>query len=330
MVEPNPFQTILETAGGYVLPRCLHVVADLGVADALDDTPRTAAELAAAVGAHPDALGRILHLLAAHGIFAIEGDTFRHTPPSRLLRSDHPQSMRAFVRMFGAESWWRMYGALAQTARTGMPAAHTVFPAGYWTYLAQHPEEGAVFNAAMTALSHGMVAGVLAAYDFSGFGRVGDIGGGRGHLLRAVLDAVPMATGVLFDVPQVIAEAEEMASARLTLQTGDFFQDALPVCDAYLLKEVIHDWDDERAVAILQAIRRAAPDHAKLLVIEVMMPDDPGPHFAKVADVHMMTLFGGRQRTRQEYAALLCRAGFSLPRQIDTAADYAILEALPA
>ena len=179
----------------------------------------------------------------------------------------------------------------------------------------------------MAAKAHGQVAGVLAAYDFSGFGLIGDIGGGRGHLLRAVLDAAPDANGVLFDLPHVIAEAAGMASERLTLQAGDFFKDALPVCDAYLLMEVIHDWGDEEAVAILRAIRRAAPPHATLLLIEQIVPDDPGPDWSKMLDIHMLALLGGRQRTRREYEALLDRAGFSLRREIDTGAGISILEA---
>jgi O-methyltransferase domain len=181
----------------------------------------------------------------------------------------------------------------------------------------------------MAGKAHGQVAGVVAAYDFSGFGRVGDIGGGRGHLLQAVLGAVPAATGVLFDLPHVIAEAADLVSERLTLQAGDFFKDALPICDAYLLMEIIHDWGDQEAIAILQAIRRAAPSHAKLLLMEQMVPDDPGPHWSKMVDIHMLTLVGGRQRTHQEYAALLGQADFALEREIDTGADISLLEAVP-
>jgi len=203
MSELNPFATLQQIAGGYCVPRCLHIVADVGVADVLDEKPQTAAELAAAVGAHPDALGRALRLLAAHGVFEVQGDTFRHSPASRLLRSDHPQSMRAFARMIGRPIMWATYGALEHTLRTGHSAAEKVLPQGFWAYYAEHPEEAAIFNAAMAAKAHGQAAGVIASYDFSGFGRVGDIGGGRGHLLHAVLDAVPNAQGVLFDLDMV-------------------------------------------------------------------------------------------------------------------------------
>jgi hypothetical protein len=314
-------------AGGYCLPRCLHVIADLGVADALGETPRPAAELAASVGAHSEALGRVLRLLAAHGVFEMQGETFRHSPASRLLRTDHPQSMRAFARMFGLPINWATFEALEHSVRTGRPAASEVFPEGFWAYFAQHPEEGRVFNAAMGAKAQGAVAGILASYDFSGFGRIGDIGGGSGHLLRAILDASPNAEGVLFDLPHVIEEAAGVASERLTPQAGDFFQDVLPSCDAYLLMEIIHDWGDEESLAILQAVRRAAPPHAKLLLIETIVPGDPGPDWSKMLDIHMLALLGGRQRTRQEYEALLIRSGFVLRREIDTRAGISILEA---
>ncbi|CAN5335630.1 methyltransferase [soil metagenome] len=330
VIETNPFATLQQMAGGYCLPRCLHVVADLGVADALDETPRTATDLAASVDAHPEALGRVLRLLAAHGVFEMQDETFRHSPASRLLRTDHPRSMRAFAQMFGLPIFWATFEGLEHSVRTGLPAAETAFPEGFWAYLAQHPEAGRVFNAAMGAKAYGAVAGILAAYDFSGFGLIGDIGGGSGHLLHAVLDAAPNAKGVLFELPHVIEEAAGVASERLTLQAGDFFRDALPTCDAYLLMEIIHDWADEEAVAILKAIRRAAPPHAKLLLIETIVPDDPGPDWSKMLDIHMLTLLGGRQRTRQEYEALLAHSGFLLQREIDTRAGISILEALTA
>lgn len=329
MSETNPVHTLLQIAGGYCLPRCLHVVADLGVADALDETPQTAVALAAVIGVDADALGRVLRLLAAHDVFAVQGDTFCHTAASRLLRTDHPHSLRSFARMFGLPSWWAIYGALDQAVRTGLPSTEKVLSSGFYGYFAKHPEESAIFNAAMAAKARDHVTGILAAYDFAAFQMIGDIGGGRGHLLRAVLDVAPHAQGVLFDLPHVVAEAAHLASPRLTIQAGDFFKGSLPVCDAYLVMEVIHAWGDREALAILQAIRRVAPVNAKLLIIEQLIPDDPGPHWAKMLDIHMLTLLGGLQRTRQQYTALLEQAGFAFAREIDTGTDVAILEATP-
>jgi hypothetical protein len=237
--------------------------------------------------------------------------------------------LRAFARLVGAPAFWQVYAAFAHAVRTGQPAATQALPEGLFAYFAAHPEEAATFDAAMAAKAQGHVAGILAAYDFSSFQQIGDIGGGRGHLLRAVLDAAPAATGVLFDLPHVIAEAAAagVASNRLTLQAGDFFHEALPVCDAYLLMEVLHDWGDDEAVALLRAVRQATPTAATLLVLEQMLPADPGPAWVKTLDIHMLALLGGRQRTRDEYIALLAASGFALEREIATPAGISILEA---
>jgi hypothetical protein len=191
-------------------------------------------------------------------------------------------------------------------------------------------DEGGIFNAAMVGKAHGQIGAIVAAYDFSRFSLIGDIGGGHGHLLRAVLAATPTASGVLFDLPQVIEDAAGAASDRLTLQAGDFFADALPVCDAYLVMEVIHDWADEQSIAILRAIRTAAAPGARVLVIEQIIPDSAGPHWSKMLDIHMLALLGGRQRTRQEYETLFANAGLSFVREVDTGADISILEAVAA
>lgn len=325
-VEVAPFETLIQIAGGHSISRCLHVVADLGVADALDETPLTARELAEATGTNAGALGRVLRLLSAYGIFEARADKFAHTPASRLLRSDHPQSMRSFVRMIGLPVCWASYGALEHSLRTGLPASGKVAPGGLWNYFAENPEAGRIFNEAMTAKAQGEIAGVVRAYDFSGFGLIGDIGGGRGHLLQAVLAAAPKAKGVLFDLPHVIEQSSGAASERLRLQAGDFFKDDLPPCDVYLMMDIIHDWNDEDSDRILKNLRRAAPARAKLLLIEAIIPDDPSPSLAKMLDIHMLTLPGGRQRTRQEYAEMLAHVAFHFEREINIG-NFSILEA---
>jgi hypothetical protein len=330
MSEPNPFAILQEMAGGYCLPRCLHVVAELGVADVLGDEPQTAAALAAAVKADPDALGRVLRLLSAHGVFTSTRGGFAHSPASRLLQAKHPQSMRAFVRMFGLRSNWDILGALDHSVRTGQPSADQVLPDGFWGHLAQDPEASAIFSEAMIAKAQAHVPMIIAAYDWSRFERIGDIGGGLGHLLQAVLEAAPKASGVLFDLPQVLAPSTGLASARLALQPGDFFKDALPACDAYLLMEVIHDWADAESVAILKAIRKAARPRATLLLIEQIVPEGDGPHWTKLLDIHMMAFFAARQRTRQEYEGLLRQGGFAFRREIETNAGISLIEATVA
>ena len=326
-----PLETLRQIATGWVLPRSLQVVADLGVADALDDTPQPAAALAAATGAHPQALERTLRLLASYGVFETDpGGVVSHTPASRLLRTDHPQSMRSLVRMMGLPFVRGASEHFAHALRTGRPAAEVTAPAGVFPYLTEHPEEARICGEAMTGKSHAQVAGVLAAYDFSPFGVIGDIGGGRGHLLRAILERAPAARGVLFDQPHVIAEVAELASERLALAPGDFFTDALPACDAYVLMEVIHDWADAEASAILTAVRAAAPPHATLLLVEDIIPDAPGPHWARMLDIVMLAVTGGLQRTARQYQALLAGCGFRMERVIDTPTGISIVEARPA
>ena len=191
MIEPSPFETLRRIAAGYCLSRCLHVVANFSVADELDERPRSAAELAVSVGAEPEALGRVLRLLSAHGVFESCDGKFRHSPVSRMLRADHPQSMRDYVRMFGLPPFWATFEEMEHSVRTGLPASEKARSGGLWAYFAQHPEANAIFNATMVTKAQTQIAGVLAAYDFSGFKVIGDIGGGRGHLLSAVLERVP-------------------------------------------------------------------------------------------------------------------------------------------
>jgi len=325
----TPFEIVAEAGSAYVVSSCLSAVAELGIADALDDAPRAPQDLAAVTGTHAGALSRILRLLSSYGIFESRDGGYTHTPSSRLLRADHPQSMRSYVLMCAMPAFVNSFGALAHTLRTGQPAIEKICPGGMWDYMANHPAEARIFNAGMSDKAQGPIAGVLASYDFSRFGTIADIGGGRGHLLRAVLAAVPHAKGILFDQASVIEEAAGIASDRLKLQPGDFFKDALPASDAYLIMQVIHDWSDEDSKKILSGIRRAAPAHAKLLVIEAVIPDRPGPDWAKTVDLYMLALLRGGERTRDEYQKLLASAGFRLDRMIDVGQSSAILEALP-
>jgi hypothetical protein len=328
MAMPPPVEAIFQIAGGYLLTRSLHAAADLGIADEIGEQPAKIAALARATGTNADALARILRLLSAHGVFELAGDTVAHTPASRLLRSDHPQSMRSLARMLGMSVIWRVEERLVDSLKTGEPAAAKVLPNGFWAHFADHPDDARIFDEAMTGKAHGQVAGVLAAYDFSPFKTVADIGGGAGHLLSAILQRAPGINGILFDLPHVIEKARGLAPPRLTLQAGDFFKDALPVADCYLIMEVIHDWGDSESNAILSAIRRAAPPTAKLLVIEQIIPDTNEPDWSKALDVLMLTLLGGKQRTVGEYQRLLADARFRLEREIKTP-GISILEAVP-
>jgi hypothetical protein len=325
-----PHQILANMTTGWVAARAVQVVADLAVADALGDAPQAAAALAAATGSHPQALERVLRLLASHGVFAVDdAGMVSHTAASRVLRADHPQSFKAGARLWGLPFIRGSSEHFAHALRTGRPAVEAFAPAGLFPYLAEHPDEARAFGEAMASKAHAQVAGVLAAYDFAGFGLIGDIGGGHGHLVSAILDRAPGARGVLFDQPHVIAEVAGLTSDRLALVGGDFFRDALPVCDAYVLMEIIHDWGDAEAAAILRAVRAAAPPHAVLLLVEDIVPDGPGPSWARTLDVVMLAVTGGLQRTAREYDALLAGCGFRMERVLDTPTGISIVEARP-
>jgi hypothetical protein len=326
----NPADDLLRISMSHGLPRCLHAVAELGIADALGETPRSADELAKETGAHAGALARSLRVLSAEGIFEARDGMWAHTPASRLLRSDHPQSMRSFVRMIGLDVYWRGFEYFVDSLKTGQSAQEKVVPGGYWKYLSEHPEASRLFDEAMMGKAAGQIHGVVTSYDFSSFATIADIGGGRGHLLKAVLETAPRARGVLFDQPHVTAAAQAagMESERLRMHPGSFFTDALPSADCYLIMQVIHDWNDPEAARILAAIRKAAAPGAKLLLIECIIPPDSKPSWPKMLDLQMLVLLSGKERTENEYREMLRTAGFRLDRAIDIGMQTSILESV--
>jgi hypothetical protein len=323
--EQTPHELIWTLTNAYVPAACLHLVADLGVADRIDDEPIPVAELAATLDADPDALDRVLSLLAAYGIFERTAGGFGHTAASQLLRSDHEMSMRAFPRMNGLPVFSTVFANLDYSVRSGAPAVQTVEPGGLWAYLRDRPDEQRVFADAMSARGAGDIGAIIEAYDFRPFATIADIAGGSGHLLAAVLDSAPAARGALFELPDVAA-ALAVRHERLTATAGDFFSDPLPRADAYLLMEILHDWPDRECREILGAIRRAAEPGAKLLILEEILTDrgrDPDGH---TLDVIMLAITGGRERTIEELDVLFGAAGFSPGRVIDTASRLRIVE----
>jgi hypothetical protein len=230
------------------------------------------------------------------------------------------------VRMTGMPSFWNRFTELSIAARTGRPSVDW---RGLLAYFEQHPDEAEQFNAAMVAKSRAVVPAVADAYDFRRFAMIADIGGGRGHLLRAVLERAPRASGILFDLPQVVAETarREPLPPRIDLVAGDLFVDPLPAADAYLLMDLIHDWPDVDAARILAAVRAAAPGNARVLIIETLVPEAAGPHFGKTLDVIMLAVTGGRERTQSGYAELLAAADLRVERVIATRSEYSIVEA---
>jgi hypothetical protein len=326
MPEPQPHEIIWALSTAAVAGRCIQVVAALGVADHVGDEPVAIDALAESLGTHPDALDRVLRLLAAHGVFERGDGTYRHTPASRLLRTEEPRSMRAFPQMMGLPGLWGPLTELEHSVRTGAPSIEKIDPGGFWAYLQNRTDDARIFGQAMTAKANADIAAVLTVYDFSRFTTIADIGGGRGHLLHAVLDAARQSHGILFDLPRVI-ETLDFDHERLTPQPGDFFKDSLPAADAYVLMEVIHDWPDAECVAILRAIRRAAPAHAKVLIIECVINEERPDPRAHTLDIIMLTVPGGRERTPRQLGGLLEQAGFRLDKVIPTPGAISIVEA---
>ena len=319
-------EVVLGLCHGHVTARALQVVADLGVADLVEDCGRTELELAGALHADADALDRILRLLGAAGLFRRDqAGRWHNTEASTVLRSDHPSSLRDFVRMTGTPFHWESVGHLDHTVRTGAPGITRLDPAGWLHYLDAHPAEHEIFQQAMTSKAHDDIGAVLAVHDFSRYRTVVDVAGGRGHLVAAVLATYPTGTGVLFELPAVAAEA--LAADRLTVVAGDLFTDPLPAGDAYILMNVLHDWDNDRAVDVLTSVAKAGNPGATVLVVETVLPEGAGPHYAKTLDVVMLAITGGRERTAAEYRALLEASGLDLAAVVPTATPFSLIEA---
>jgi hypothetical protein len=323
----DPVTQIQLISGGYYLSRCLQIAAELGIADLIESEPVSAAQLATSTNSHPEALFRVLSLLCAHGVFERVGGNFRHNDLSRFIRTDHPASMRSFARMFGIPLVWKSAIRLDESVATGNSMGDDVTEGGFWRYFEDHPEDNAKFNSAMAAKAQVVVPLVVGAYDFESIPRIVDVGGGRGHLLNAIIKSTVRPKGVLFDQPHVVQEAAGISGDRLRLLGGDFFHDTLPEAEAYVLMEVIHDWNDTQAERILRTVRNAAPAGAKLLLVEAMMPEIPKPCWTTTLDVIMLNLLGGRQRSLPEYVSLLNKCGFDEVREIPVGAGHSIIHA---
>jgi hypothetical protein len=318
---------------GCLVSQLTYVAAKLGIADRLADGPKTAAQLAASVDAHPQSLYRVLRALAALGVFSEGPDgQFALTPLAGPLRRDAPDSLHAFALMWG-DTFWPACGSLLHCVRTGQTAFDHLHGMGAFEYMHQHPQAAEIFDEAMSNLTRVQAAAVVAAYDFSGVRTLVDVGGGKGTLLAAVLRANPGMRGVLYERPDVLPAArkaleDEGMLARCELKRGDFFTSVPEGGDAYALKDVIHDWDDERASSILANCARAMGRQARLLLIERGLPPRNVLGQGQMVDVVMLAVTGGRERTEPEYADLLSRAGLRLARVVPTASEAMVLEAV--
>jgi hypothetical protein len=306
----------------------------LGIADLLQSGPRGVDELARATGTHAPTLSRLLVALAGIGVLAETDGRFGLTPLGECLRTDGPDSVRAWAMNIGLQFHWMSWGHLLDSVRTGEPAFPQLYGTTVWDYRSGRSEENAIFNAAMTALSAGVGDAVVQSYDFSGIAVLVDVGGGEGSLLASILAANPNLQGILFDQPHVVASAAPLldragVAERCQIAAGSFFESVPAGADAYLLKNIVHDWDDETAIAILRRCREAIVDTGKLLVIERVIRPANEPDPAKFLDLTMLVMLGGRERTAEDFERIYAEAGFRLTRVISTGSGLSIIEGAP-
>jgi hypothetical protein len=314
---------------GALAVQTIHVAALLGIADLVAAGPKSVAELAETTQTHAPSLRRLLRALTSIGIFAEDAaGRYKQTPLSDVLRTDNPQSMRRWALMLGAGFIWNPTGELATGIKTGQPPFEHVFGEQFFRYLTAQASDAAVFNAAMSSLP-AYIDSVVQAYDFSRFRRIVDVGGGQGALLIAILSANPRVHGVLYDLPAVVRGVrtpDQSVTNRLEIVAGDFFESVPPGGDAYVLKGVIHDWNDDEARRILRNCKQAMPPNGRLLILDNVLTPESDPQSAMM-DILMLVLTGGRERTEAEFRTLLADAGFGLVSVIPTMAAP-ILESL--
>lgn len=328
---------LLRMTDGLVVHQALCAAATLGIADLLNAGQRSAAELASALHINEDALYRALRFLSGQCVFRETGPrTFVNTPLSEYLRSDVPGSIRSVLIFRGSRYYFSPFTEFLYSLETGIPARDKVFGKGAFEYLRASPEEERVFDEAMTAISALWAPAIAEAYDFGQWKTLTDVGGGDGALLAAILGAHPALQGVLADAPSVVARARgreflsgELA-ARTRLEPCDFFQAIPSGSRAYVMKNIIHDWNDAQAREILRNCRRAVPDDGVLLLIEYCVGDDNTPSLGKALDLVMLTITGGRERTVAEHRALLASEGFRLNRTIPVSTEITMIEAIHA
>jgi hypothetical protein len=324
---------LMQMLMGFRTAQAIHVAATLRIPDLLADGPRSSAELAEPTEADGPALHRLLRALAAVGVFHEDADgRFSLTPLSERLRSDVAGSVRGWALLIGRPYFWRSWGNLEHSIRTGENAFRALHDTDVWDWRSREPEESEIFDDAMKAMTGAANAAILDEYDFGRFSTVVDVGGGNGTLLAAVLARHPEARGILFDQPHVVDKAGVVlapVAERAEVVAGDFFESVPAGGDAYLLKSIVHDWEDGEAATILTRCRAAMGPDARVLVIErIVGPPNQGAE-AKFSDLNMLVMPGGRERTEAEFAALFERAGLHLVGTVSTASGHAVLEAAP-
>jgi len=332
---PAPVQ-LLRMLGGKWITAAIASAAELAIADLLATRDMSVKELAAAASCHAPSLYRLLRALASVGLFAeTEPGTFTLTPLARCLQTDVPGSLRNLARLSFLPASWKGLGELVHCVRTGETGLRKNFGlADPFEYFQSHPDQAAIFNAAMSDISRMSAPAVAQSYDFGTFSKLVDVGGGEGLMLATILQRYPNLVGVLFDLPIVVERARLFLESsgvanRCQIVPGDFFDGVPTRGDGFLVRHVVHDWEDERAITLLRNIRRAIHPSGRLLLVEGIVPPGNTPSAAKLLDLEMLTLTGGRERTETEYNSLLSAAGFELLSVHAAHGPDQIIEATP-
>ena len=328
-----PYAAMTEMIMNAWAAQAITAAVDLGIADALADGPLRVEELASRVNADPDALRRLLRALIGRGVFRQRrDDRYELNPLADTLRSGAPLSAAGLARMVGSREHREHWSYLADAIRNGEAVIPAVNGTDAFDYLSREPELAEAFNRAMAETTEMTVASLMAAYSFAPYPTVADVGGGVGRLLAAILAATPTALGILYDLPQAVIEAQPLLRQygivdRVKVVEGSFFDSVPAGADIYVLKNVLHDWPDDKAVEILRNVHAAAEIGTKILLIEFVIPLHSREYIGHLTDLEMLLSQAGRDRTAAEYRALLARAGFRVTRVVPTASPLSLVEA---
>lgn len=326
---------MIQYVTGFWMSRALYVATKLGIPDLLNTGPKTHEELAQATSTHAPSLFRLLRALTSVGVFKKDSDgCFGLTPLSETLRTGVPGSVRWFIISELGQEHYPAWGNLMHSVKTGEIAFDNFFGVDVWKYFNQNPEDAAVFNESMSGMTAAVNEAILSVYDFSQFKTVVDVGGGHGGLITPILKKNPQVKGVLLDANEVIEGAQPRLEAagvadRCEAVAGDFFKAVPAGGDAYIMKWIIHDWEDEKAITILKNCRKHMQPNGRLIIVDCVVPEGDEPDFSKTFDLNMLVMTGGKERTAAEFEQLLAAAGFKLLRVIPTDVPTALVEAQP-
>lgn len=336
--KADPAELVFQLCTGYMASACVQVAAKLKIADLLADGSKPVQQLASAAGANEDRLYRVLRVLASLGVFAETSPrTFALTSAAEPLRSDVPDSIRNMVLWISSPFHFRTYAEILHSVKTGEITADHVYGKPVFEYLPEHPELSELFNNAMTCMSQMVTPALLEAYDFAGIHTLMDVAGGHGALLRAILNKYPEMRGILIDMDHVIEGAKQLPETRglanrCEFRSADFFAEVPTGADAIIMKHIIHDWDDDKAVLILKNCRKAlaGKPNAKILLVESVLPEGNEPHLGKFIDLEMFVFPGGRERTEEEFRRLFSAAGLRLNRVVPMKSPLWLVEGVLA